>query len=70
MSGRIFVSITWLKMVQSSATTTTSVTVAGTRRRTRRTQNPLRSIVPERANSMRRRRVMRYPESTKKIVTP
>ena len=59
MSGRIFVSITWLKNVHKTATTTTSVMVAGTSRRMRRVQKLLRSMVPVRANSMRSSRVMR-----------
>ena len=59
MSGRILVSMTWLKMVQSAQVTTITVTMAGIRRRMRRTQKPLRSMLPVCWNSSRRRRVMR-----------
>ena len=59
MSGRILVSITWLKIVQSTMVTTTTVTMAGSRRRMRRSQKLLRSILPDWSNSAIRRRVMR-----------
>ncbi len=57
--GRILVSITWLKAVQSRIVTTMTVAHAGTRRRMRRIQKPLRSMVPVLSISMRSRRVIR-----------
>ena len=57
--GRILVSITWLKIAQSTIVTSTTVTQAGMRRRMRRIQKPLRSMVLVCLSSLRSRRVMR-----------
>ena len=59
MSGRILVSITWLKAVHSAQVTTTTVTTAGTRRRMRRIQKLLRSMRPVLATSLSSKRVIR-----------
>lgn len=59
MSGRILVSITWLKTVHSAQVTTTTVTTAGNRRRIRRIQKLLRSMRPVFDTSLMSRRVIR-----------
>ena len=58
-SGRILVSITWLKIVHSAQVTTTTVATAGNRRRMRRIQKLLRSMRPVLATSLSSRRVIR-----------
>lgn len=59
MSGRIFVSSTWLNSVHSTATHTITVTMAGTSLRTRRSQKCARSIVLVLSNSEMSSPVMR-----------
>ena len=59
MSGRILVSITWLKIVHSAHVTTTTVTTAGNRRRMRRIQKLLRSMRPVFDTSLMSRRVIK-----------
>ena len=70
MSGLILVSITWLNSAHKMMVATMTVSTAGSRRRMRRIQKSLRSMRPVPRYSTISRWVMRYPDSTKNIVTP
>ena len=69
-SGRSLVSSAWLKIVHSTAMVTTENTIAGNSLRMRLSQKSGRLMRPVPWNSITSRLVMRYPDRTKKIVTP